>query len=234
MTRGFKVRQMNSNGVFLTVNASGAVRAAGANNVVVIVDVIDMSTTLEAAIDAGASHVFGAAPDESRAPVALDPESIGRQAGQVALNEGTGVIILAEPRVGTEEQRRARCSKVIRGTEQAGAVVEAVLPNTGAETARLGDFQGKVVIAVSDTGGVAYDAAVTAGAPAVLTGTIARTMRKRGLEPARAAAQRAVEAARRLGTGIAVVAASANSLEDILAAEYIMREILALGFTAIP
>lgn len=225
---------MNSSGVFLTVNASGAVRAAEAKNVVVIVDVIDMSTTLEAAIDAGAFRVFGAAPDESRAPVKLDPASIGLQAGRAAVNEGTGVIIVAEPRVGTEDERRGRCSKVIQGVEQAGAVVEAVLPNTGAETAKLGNFRGKVVIAVSDTGGVAYDAAVTAGSPAVLTGTIARTMRKRGREPARAAAQRAVEAARRLGAGIAVVAASANSLEDILAAEYIMREILALGFTAIP
>ena len=225
---------MSSNGVFLTVNASGAVKAAEANNVVMIVDVIDMSTTLEAAIDAGALCVFGASPDQCRAPVRLSPEEIGRQAGMLAVREGTKVVVVSEPRVGTEEERRARSARVISGIEEAGALVEAVFPNAGAETAKLGDFKGKVVVAVSDTGGVAYDAAVTAGAPVVLTGTIARTVHKKGPEPARAAAKRAMEAAARSGTGIAVVAASANSLEDILAAEYIVREIIAMGFTARP
>jgi len=223
---------MGNNGVFLTVNASGAVRAAEAKNVVVVVDVIDMSTTLEAALDAGAAYVFGASPDQAKAPVDLSPENIGRHAGLLAKKEGAGVIIISEPRVGNEEERRARSGRVIKGIEQAGAAIEAVYPNIGAETAKLGDFSGKVVIAVTDTGGVAYDAAFTAGAPAVLTGTIARTMKKKGPEPARAAALRAIEAARKAGAGIAVVAASANSLEDILAAEYIVRAIIEEGFTA--
>ncbi len=224
---------MGRNGVFLTVNASGAAKAAEAKNVVVIVDVVDMSTALESALDAGASHVFGASPDHVHAPVKLDPEAIGRHAGTMAKQEGTGVIIIAEPRVGTEDERRARCSRVIGGIEQAGAKVESVFPNIGAETVKLGDFADRVVIAVTDAGGVAFDAAYTAGSPAVLTGTIARTLRMKGPEPARAVVKRAIEAAFRTGSSISVVAASANSVEDILAAEYIMRMILEAGFTAI-
>ncbi|MFA5880873.1 MAG: hypothetical protein WC834_01655 [Eubacteriales bacterium] len=219
--------------VSLTVNASGAVKAAEAGDVVVIVDVIDMSTGLEAALDAGASYVFGASPDHARAPVKLCPEEIGRLAGTKAKQEGTGVIIISEPRVGTEEERRTRSAGVIRGIEQAGAKVEAVFPNVGAETPKLGDFRGRVVVAVTDAGGVAFDAAFTAGAPAVLTGTIARTMQKRGREPAMAAAHRAIEAAAAHGANITVVAASANSLEDVLGAEYIMRAIIEEGFTAL-
>ncbi len=214
------------------MNASGAVKAAEAKNVVMVVDIIDMSTTLEAALDAGALRVYGASPDTSKAPVRLSPETIGEIAGRAAREAGTGVIIIGEPRVGTEEERRARASRTIQGVTAAGAVIEAVYPNIGAETAKLGDFSGKVVVAVTDTGGTAYDAAVTAGAPLVITGTIARTIKKRGSEPARAAARRAVAAAEEAGTGISVVAASANSLEDILAAEYIMRLIIEEGFIA--
>ncbi len=224
---------MSNSGVFLTVNASGAVQAAEAKNVVVVVDVIDMSTTLEAALDAGALRVFGASPDSSRAPVRLSPETIGEMAGKVAKDNDTGVVIISEPRVGTDEERRARAGRTIQGVVAAGARIDAVYPNIGAETAKLGDFSGRVVIAVTDTGGVAYDAAITAGAPEVITGTVARTMHKRGTEPARAAAKRAVAAAAQTGTGISVVAASANSLEDILAAEYIMRLIIEEGFTAL-
>lgn len=222
---------MNSNQVFLTVNASGAATAARAGNVVVIVDVIDMSTTMEAAIDAGAAYILGASPDDCRAPVDLRPAEIGKQAAKLAKENDTSVIIVSEPRVGTEEERRARSAQVIAAIEQEGARVEAVFPNAGAETAKLGDFTGRVVVAVSDTGGVAFDAAVNAGAPAVLTGTVARTMKKRGFEPARAAAIRAMQAAELHDSGIAVVAATANSLEDMLAAEYIVKEILAQGFT---
>lgn len=224
---------MALNSVYMTVNASGAVQAAQAGQVVVIVDVIDMSTTLEAALDAGAATILGASPNECRAPVSLSPEDIGRRAGELALSGGTTVIIVSEPRIGTEEERRARSGRAISGIKQTGAIIEAVLPNAGAEITKMADFQGKIVVAVSDTGGVAYDAAAAAGAPVVLTGTIARTMHKRGTEPAKAAAARAITAAKLAGTGIAVVAASANSLEDILAAEYIMKEIIDHGFTAL-
>lgn len=212
--------------VKLSVNASGAAAAARQGDVVVIVDVIDMSTTLEAALDAGAIAVYGAAPDHARPPVDIDPAQIGLAAGRLAVEQGAGVVLVAEPRVGTDEQRLSGITAVSAGLAKAGAKVEAVLPNIGAETPKLFEMQGHVVIAATATGGVAFDAAVQAGAPAVLTGTVARTMRKKGPAPARAAALRAVERAAELRAGITVVAASGNSLEDILAAEYITRLII--------
>ncbi len=212
--------------VKMTVNASGAAVAARQGDVVVIVDVIDMSTTLEAALDAGACAVFGAAPDGAAPPVAIDPAAIGLLAGQAAREKGTGVVLVAEPRVGTDEERMGSVSRVAGGLARAGAKIAAVLPNIGAETTKLYDMQNHVVIAATATGGVAYDAAVNAGAPAVLTGTVARTMRHKGAAPARMAAARAIQKARVLDSGITVVAASGNSLEDVLAAEYITRAII--------
>lgn len=222
---------MGNTGVYVTVNASGAAEAAERGYLVLVVDVIDMSTTLESVLDAGALAVYGASPDSSRAPVKLNPEKIGRMAGKLATANNTSVIIISEPRVGTDEDRKARAIRTIKGVEATGAEISAILPNIGAETAKLTDFTGKVVVAVTDTGGVAYDAALTAGAVKVITGTVARTLKKRGTVPARSAAIRAIEEARKWNTGIAVVAASANSLEDILAAEYIARIIIEEGFT---
>lgn len=212
--------------VKMTVNASGAALAARQGDVVVIVDVIDMSTTMEAALDAGACAVYGAAPDDAAPPVTINPAAIGLLAGQVAREKNTGIVLVAEPRVGTDEERLCRVSEVVSGVVKAGAEIAAVLPNIGAETPKLYDMLNNVVIAATSTGGVAFDAAIQAGAPAVLTGTIARTMRQKGAAPARAAAARAIEKARVLGTNITVVAASGNSLEDLLAAEYITRTII--------
>lgn len=209
-----------------TVNASGAAAAAAMGDVVVIVDIIDMSTSLEAALDAGALAVFGAAPDRASPPVAVDPGQIGLLAGQLAVSKKAEVVLVTEPRVGSDAERLSGVSKTVAGLEKAGASVAAVLPNIGAEVAKLYDLRRCVVIAATGTGGVAFNAAVTAGGPAVLTGTVARTMRKKGPAPARAAAARALEKARALGTGISVVAASGNSLEDLLAAEYITRIII--------
>lgn len=212
--------------VKMTVNASGAAEAARQGDVVVIVDVIDMSTTLEAALDAGACAVFGAASDAAAPPVAIDPAAIGFLAGQAAREQGTRVVLVAEPRVGSDSQRLGNVSQVTGGLGKAGAEIAAVLPNIGAETSKLFEMQNHVVIAATATGGAAYDAAVQAGAPAVLTGTIARTMVQKGTAPARTAAVRAISKARALDTGITVVAASGNSLEDVLAAEYITRTII--------
>ncbi|MFA7467378.1 MAG: hypothetical protein WCY82_03820 [Desulfotomaculaceae bacterium] len=212
--------------VKMTVNASGAAAAGAGGDVVVIVDIIDMSTTLEAALDEGALAVFGAAPDKATPPVAVNPVRIGQIAGKLAVEKGAGVVMVGEPRVGTDEERLVSMSKTVAGLKQAGAPVEAVLPNLGAETVKLYDLRGKVIIAATGTGGVAFDAALTAGAPVVITGTVARTRHKKGHAPARAAAQRAADMARELGTGISVVAASGNSLEDILAAEFITRLIV--------
>lgn len=219
--------------VSLTVNASGAAEAAKRGDIVLIVDVIDMSTTLEAVLDAGAFRVFGASPAGCKAPVVLNPEQIGKVAGTLAVQGKNKLVIVSEPRAGSDEERRLRSAPVIRGAELAGAEIEAIYPNCGAEIARLADFRDRVVVAVTDTGGVAFDAAFTARAPLVITGTIARTMQKRGVEPARAAAKRAVNAAIDANTGITVVASSANSLEEILAAEFIMKLIIEEGFTTL-
>lgn len=217
---------MSLHTVKMTVNASGAAEAAARGDVVVIVDLIDMSTSLESALDEGARAVFGAAPDKASPPVPVNPFRIGLLAGELAVSQKAKVVLVAEPRAGTDAERLAGVSKTVAGLQQAGARVDALLPNIGAEVARLYDLRQCVVIAATGTGGVAFDAAVCAGAPAVLTGTVARTLRKKGPEPARASAARAVEKARALGAGISVVAASGNSLEDLLAAEYLTRLIV--------
>ncbi|OAT86496.1 hypothetical protein [Desulfotomaculum copahuensis] len=213
--------------VILTADASGAARAARQGLVVVIVDVIDMSTSLEAALDEGAAAVYGAGTDGVQPPVPVDPQRVGRLAGGRARTLGTDVVLIAEPRGGGDEQRLAATTRVRSGIAAAGASIGALLPNLGAAVAELADLKGRVVVAATGAGGAAFDAALTAGAPAVLTGTIARTRHKKGLRPAEASAARALAAAGRLSAGVAVVAASGNSLEDLLAAEYIYRLLLA-------
>jgi hypothetical protein len=52
--------------IIVESDASGAREAARAGLMVMIVDVIDMSTTLESALDAGAAAVLGASPDFTR------------------------------------------------------------------------------------------------------------------------------------------------------------------------
>ncbi|MFZ5652267.1 MAG: hypothetical protein ACOY4I_15655 [Bacillota bacterium] len=212
--------------VTLAADASGAATAGGRGMVVLVVDVIDFSTSMEAAMDAGAASVYGAAPDNAGPPVRVDPYGMGRLAGEEAVRLGTGVILLAEPRVGEEGHRRQGIAKAMKGVLSSGARVAAVLPNLGAETVRLADMKGMVVLGATGTGGVAFDAAVCAGSPVVLTGTVARTIKKNGFTCAREAAARAVSEARQLESDIAVVAASGNSLEDLLAAEYIYKTIL--------
>lgn len=210
----------------MTADASGAAWAAGQGLVVVIIDVIDMSTSLEAALDEGAAAVYGASPDVAEPPVDVNPERVGRLAGEKARSLGTDVVLIAEPRSGGDEPRLDATRKVRAGIAAAGAAVGAVLPNLGASVYGLTDFKGRVVVAATSTGGVAFDAAVTAGAPAVLTGTIARTRHKKGTLPAEQAAARAFAACTRLATGVAVVAASGNSREDVLAAQHIFHLLL--------
>ncbi|NLB17511.1 MAG: hypothetical protein GX825_01955, partial [Syntrophomonadaceae bacterium] len=159
--------------------------------------------------------------------VQVDPERIGRIAARVALEADTGVIVVAEPRTGGEEERLQRCQKLIGGLNSQGVIIEAVVPNLGAETPRLTDFEDRVVVAVTDTGGVAFDAAYQE-TDLVATGTVARTLRQKGTEPAYTAAQRGIELMRQ-SAGVAVVAASGNSQEDILAARFIVETISVLA-----
>lgn len=201
-------------------DASGAQQAARDGMLVMIVDVIDMSTTLESALDAGAYAVLGCSPDFTRAPVRTSPERIGQAACRLARESAGGIIIVAEPRVGPDEERIAHCQKVIRQIEKEKGLIEAVIPNLGAETPKIMEMKNKVIVAVTDTGGVAYDAAYVES-DRVITGTIARTLSQKGLEPALSAVSRIKANIKETDKGIAIVAASKNSIEDVLAAQFI-------------
>ncbi|MCK8816604.1 hypothetical protein MWH28_04370 [Natroniella sulfidigena] len=214
----------------VTFNASGAARAARKGNVVMIVDLIDMSTTAEAALDAGALEVFGASPDHVNVPVVTNPEKIGYFAGKKALKHDTEIIIVTEPRLGTEEERRGNIQLALTGIKRSGAQVDAILANVGSEITTLAEFRDKIVLLITECGGVAFDVAYNHGAPQVVTGTVARTMDKRGVEPAKDSAQRAIDLAKKHNTGISLVAASSNSYEDVLAAEHIAKLIIEAGF----
>lgn len=214
----------------LAFNASGAVEGARRSDVVVIVDVIDMSTGAEAALEAGALAIFGAAASGCKTQVNLNPERIGYLAGKKALKHKTSLIIIAEPRQGDDQERKKSAEAVLTGVARSGAEVGLIIPNIGREITKLVDFKEKVALFVTDAGGVAFDAAYNNGAPAVLTATVARTPLKKGIEPARAGVLRAIEAATKLNSGITVVAASSNSLEDVLAGEFIMQQIIMEGF----
>lgn len=211
-------------------NASGAVAAARKGDVVVIVDVIDMSTTAEGVLDAGALLVLGAAPDGVNPPVSVNPEQMGYLAGRTALKYKTEVTLIAEPRWGSEEERIERMQLVLTGIKRSGSPIEHILPNIGGEVSKLADFRNQVVVIVSDTGGVAFDAAFTHGASEVLTATVSRTQAKKGFEPADVGIHRAIEAAQRHQVGITFVAASSNSYEDIFAAEYLAKKAIETGF----
>jgi hypothetical protein len=214
----------------LTYNASGAVEGARRGDVVVIVDIIDMTTSAEVAIESGALAVFGAAPTGCKAPVNLNPDRIGYIAGKNALKYKALLIVVAEPRYGDEAERKKRAESALMGVARSGAVVHQIIPNIGSEISKLVDFNGKVVLLISDTGGVAFDAAYNNGAPVVLTATVTRTPNKKGVATAYAGIERAIEAARKFNCGITITAASANSLEDVLAAQYLSQLIVSSGF----
>lgn len=214
-----------------TYNASGAAAAARQGNVVMIVDVIDMSTTSEAVLEAGAITVLGASPDNNTVPVTVNPEKIGYFAGKKALKHDTTVIVAAEPRlIQNDEDRLKEIQQVLKGIERAGAELEEVVPNIGREVVELADFNNRIVVVVSPSGGTAYDAAYNYGAPEVVTGTIARTNNMNGSFAARVAAERAIEKALKFKRGISIVAASSNSMEDVQACQYICQEIINNGF----
>lgn len=217
----------------ITSNASGAAEAARKGDVVVIVDLISMSTTVETALDAGAVDIFGASPDCVSTPVTVNPEKIGYFAGKKALKNDTELIIATEPRLASNEERKENIQLALTGIRRAGVEIETIIPNLGAEIVKLVDFEGKVVLVITDTGGIAYDAAYNHGAPEVMTGTVARTFKKSGVMPAKESAQRAIKAAQKFKTGITLVAASSNSHEDVLAAEQIGKLIIEEGFLQI-
>jgi len=199
-------------------------------DVVVIVDIIDMSTSAEVAIEAGALAIFGAAPTLCKIPVNLNPDRIGYLAGKTALKHKTQIVVVSEPRYGDEAERKKRAEAALMGVARSGAEVATIVPNIGTELSKVVNLANKVVLLISDTGGVAFDAAYNNGAPAVLTATVTRTTQKKGTAPAYAGIERALEAARRYNCGITINAASANSFEDVLAAQYLIQLLLNTDF----
>jgi hypothetical protein len=213
----------------VSFNASGAAEAGARGRVVVVVDVVDAATSAAAALAAGAAHVLGAGTSRVEVPVPFHPDGIGARAAGLARGMGTSVVVAAEPRVGSDEERVATAKPVLTALEDAGVEYE-VVPNQGAELPGLAKIEDKVVVVVSATGGTTYDAAVAAGAPAVCFATTARIQGKTGWEVAEAGARQAISLADEHGADITVVAASSNSADDCLAAFQIARIIIADGF----
>lgn len=213
----------------VSFNASGAAEAGARGRVVVVVDVVDAATSAAAALAAGAARVFGAGTSRVEVPVPIHPDGIGARAAGLARGMGTSVVVAAEPRVGSDEERLAAAKPVLTALDDAGVEHELV-PNQGAELPGLVKLQDKVVVVVSATGGTAFDAAVAAGAPAVCFATTARVQGKTGWEVAEAGARQAIALADEHATDITVVAASSNSADDCLAAFQIARIIIADGF----
>ncbi len=213
----------------VSYGASGAYCGVRQSQLVVVVDVIDMSTTLETALENGAIAVFGASPTGRRVPFPVNPRGIGQVAGRLARDRQTGVVLIGEPRTGPLCTQRVRCQEVLEGLAEAGIWDPPIFPNMGKDTAHMVDFRDRVVIAVTDAGGTVFDVAYTAGGH-VLTGTVARTGAGRSIEPAGRAVARAVNLAKQLKLGICVVAASPHALEDVIAAHHLAELIISTGF----
>jgi hypothetical protein len=213
----------------VTFNASGAAEAGSRGRVVAVVDVVDSSTSAEAAMAGNAAAVLGASPAGMTAPVRLDPGAVGRRAAGAAGRLGTDVVVVAEPRVGPEERRRAAALPVLQALTTAGIRYE-LTANQGAELGNLVDVDRRVVVLVSTTGGTAFDAALAAGAPAACFVTTARVPGRTGWDMVGAGARRAIALADEHGRDLAVVAASANSADDVLAGFEIGRRIITEGF----
>jgi hypothetical protein len=210
-------------------DASGAADAGSRGRVVAVVDIVDAATSAEAAVAAGATEVFGASPAGMRAPARLEPGAIGRRAAAVAKERETDVVVVAEPRVGPERERRGGALPVLQALTTAGVHYELVA-NQGAELPTLVEMEGRVVVVVSSTGGTAFDAALLGGAPAACFATTARITGRTGWDVVGLSARRAMALADRYEGGLTLVAASANSADDCLAAFELARRIITEGF----
>lgn len=208
--------------VTVAYNLSGALEAVKLGRFVALVDLIDMSTTLEALREAGAVGLWGAAP-WGKEKSFTDPIAIGRAVAQEAKAKNADVVIIAEPRVGSESARISRAEGVLRGLAAENVKAKEILPNLGAETARFTDWRNKTVVAITDAGGTVFDA-VWQQQGSLTTVTIARTLKMKGNETALVGIERAFREAQ--GKPITFVAASSNALEDVLAAHYLAQTAL--------
>lgn len=211
--------------VSLVTDASGAAKAGKAGDLVVIVDVISMSTSAEAVLNEGAVKIYGAAGHNNCSVIYQPkPEKIGYLAGEYAKRTGYEVIIITEPRVGDYEALRDNCREVTDGLAVKGIEPALFLPNLGSEVTSLADFKDKVVILVSDSGGTAFEAALLSGAYAVLTATTAGVLGKSSALNDKVLS--ILKEAQRAKVNISLVAASSNCLEDVLGAYYLWQRII--------
>ncbi|HEX6207464.1 MAG TPA: hypothetical protein VF058_03810 [Actinomycetota bacterium] len=213
----------------VTFNASGAAEAGARGRVVCVVDVLDSSTSAEAALSAGAAAGLGAAPADADPPVTVRPDAVGMRAVALAGQHDASVLVVAEPRVGSQEERQQRAAAVLNGI-QGAAIDWELVPNQGAELPALASCEGRIVVVVSTTGGTAFDAAIAAGAPAACFATTARVGGMPGRDVAEAGVSRAVALCEEHAAGLTIVAASANSLDDVLAAQELARRVIERGF----
>ena len=162
-------------------------------------------------------------------PVEVKPSVIAALAAGVAREHQTEVAVVAEPRIAAIEERLQSVAPLtsVLAAEDVGF---EVVPNQGAGLPGLVKLTGRVVIVVSAAGGVAFDAAVTGGAPAVCFATTARIAGGTGWEVTRLGAHRAIELAKENEGGLTVVAASSNATDDFLAAFEIARTVIAEGY----
>ena len=210
--------------VSLAADVSGGVLAAQKGRFVVVVDVIDMSTTLEAVREAGAVGCWGAAPTNTKMPDSIrqqtNPYLIGKTAARLARASGAQVVVISEPRAAEDEKRRETAAGVLAGIASEKAPLAGLLPNLGAETAKLTDWRNKIAIAVTAAGGTVFDAVWQAGG-GLTTATVARTLKMKGHEPALKGIKRIMTLS--AGRPLTLVAASSNALEDILAVRYLAQ-----------
>ncbi len=213
--------------VKMTIGARGAAEAALNDDVVIIVDVVNTSSAAEVALRGGAVAVIGAAPDRAyevlvkkRAtkypfadtPKGVDPVERGREAGKIALENDTEVVLVVD---GGEEN----ASMAAQGVEEVGAEIAEIVPNAGPRIKDVVDLSDRVFLFATATGGTLYDVARTHGAPAVTFGTVVR----RSL--IRACAERAIRLAERHNAGISVVVSSIFAPEDLDAGARIFEEV---------
>lgn len=214
-------------------NASGAVKAATEGDIVVIVDVIDMSTTAESLLRQHPICILGAAPNEHRAPVDTDPVAIAKYAVIIAKKKNTDVVVISEPRFCSDDERKKRTSHILEVLKSEEMPFHGPYPNAGSEISNIVDTAGKVVIIVSDTGGLAFDAAFQIAGEKVMTATIARVPGLTSHEVISGCVKRISEHAKKMKCNISLVAASSNSTEDVLAVQFLFNKLVEEGFLSI-
>jgi hypothetical protein len=212
--------------VIWTTDAGGAAACAQLGFITVIIDVIDMSTSLEACRYLGASLILGASPVKVNCPVRVDPAKVAGYALKYALENDKEILVVTEPRHGKEWDRQENAAEIISIITNGGGKISAVVPNIGGEIGQLAEIKDRVVIGVTATGGTAFDAAFNIlEDQRVTTATVARIKGQNSHQLISSTLCRITNQALTNNTGVAFIAASRNSMEDILAAQYLAQQL---------